>query len=111
MSTSSPPPVDLTGNNDPSAQHEAVPTITAAAMPVQSSAIATAASGPDPAELSFLVTHWLSSFTVPTTSPADHDNDWEQQEAVAKIRRAAADMASAFGTLGAFGTVNRVSSV
>jgi hypothetical protein len=69
----------------------------------------------DQTELPFLVTHWLSTlYNKPTGGPknaAAADTNVEQKEAVDKIRRAAADLASAFSTLGAFGTASRVSSV
>ena len=73
----------------------------------------------DPTELPFLVTHWLSTLYNPqggkknaaagTNAAADTNTNVEQQEAMDKIRRAAADLASAFSTLGAFGTASRVS--
>lgn len=54
----------------------------------------------------FLVTHWLEQF-------ANVDNQeistQEQAEAFEKIRRATSDLASAFSTLGAYGTINAVS--
>lgn len=66
---------------------------------------------PDPAELAFLVTHWLAgtSFAAAADNNDDDDEDWEKKEAERKIRRAASDLASAFATLGTFGTAARVS--
>ncbi|CAB9519710.1 bromodomain and WD repeat domain containing [Seminavis robusta] len=59
----------------------------------------------DSAELPFLVTHWLRNFPSSqdsggtTTSSAE-----EKHAALARIQRAAGDLASAFSTLGAFGS-------
>jgi hypothetical protein len=68
-------------------------------------------SNRDPTELPFLVTHWLSTLYEPKGGKknAAADTNVEQKEAMDKIRRAAADLASAFSTLGAFGTASRVS--
>jgi hypothetical protein len=72
-------------------------------------------SNRDPTELPFLVTHWLSTLYQPqggkknAADAAATAADVEQTEAMDKIRRAAADLASAFSTLGAFGTTSRVS--
>jgi hypothetical protein len=72
-------------------------------------------SNRDPTELPFLVTHWLSTLYQPqggkknAADAAATDTNVEQTEAMDKIRRAAADLASAFSTLGAFGTASRVS--
>jgi hypothetical protein len=72
-------------------------------------------SNRDPTELPFLVTHWLSTLYQPqggkknAADAAATAADVEQTEAMDKIRRAAADLASAFSTLGAFGTASRVS--
>jgi hypothetical protein len=70
-------------------------------------------SNRDPAELPFLVTRWLSTLYEPKGGQknAADTNNVEQKEAMDKIRRAAADLASAFSTLGAFGTASRVSCV
>jgi hypothetical protein len=77
-------------------------------------------SNRDPTELPFLVTHWLSTLYQPqggkknaadAAATAADTTNVEQQEAMDKIRRAAADLASAFSTLGAFGTASRVSYV
>jgi hypothetical protein len=80
-------------------------------------------SNRDPTELPFLVTHWLSTFYHPppggcqknagagAAAAAADTTNVEQKEAMDKIRRAAADLASAFSTLGAFGTASRVSIV
>jgi hypothetical protein len=74
----------------------------------------------DPSELPFLVTHWLSTvYQLPGSSKQKNgaaaapagDLTVEQKDAMDKIRRAAADLASAFSTLGAFGTASRVSVV
>lgn len=54
-------------------------------------------------ELPYLVTQWLASYD------AVGDEDPEKAAAVAKIRLAASDLASAFSSLGAFGTVSKVS--
>jgi hypothetical protein len=72
-------------------------------------------SNRDPTELPFLVTHWLSTLYNPqggkknAADTAAADTSVEQKEAMDKIRRATADLASAFSTLGAFGTASRVS--
>jgi hypothetical protein len=82
-------------------------------------------SNRDPTELPFLVTHWLSTLYNPqggkknaaagtnaAAAVADtNTTSVEQKEAMDKIRRAAAELASAFSTLGAFGTASRVSCV
>lgn len=56
-------------------------------------------------ELPFLVTHWLSEYFG-----GDQHNagTMEQQAAVTKIHKAAADLASAFSAIGAFGSSVRV---
>ena len=63
-------------------------------------------------ELPFLVTHWLAGYhhrsTTADAVPAESE---EQTKAVQTIERAANDLASAFATLGAFGTASRVSFV
>jgi hypothetical protein len=74
-------------------------------------------SNREPTELPFLVTHWLSTLYQPQGAKKNAanaeataaDTNVEQKEAMDKIRRAAADLASAFSTLGAFGTTSRVS--
>jgi hypothetical protein len=74
-------------------------------------------SNRDPTELPFLVTHWLSTLYNPqggkknAADTAAADTNMEQKEAMDKIRRATADLASAFSSLGAFGTASRVSIV
>jgi hypothetical protein len=65
------------------------------------------------AELPFLVTHWLAGYQ-PTKhqrqesnkgyDKTEKDGDDEKLAAVQKIHRAAADLASAFATLSAFGS-------
>lgn len=65
-------------------------------------------------EIPFLVTHWLSNFgnssgtTAITGTEVSQDH---QRIAVAKIRRAASELASAFSSLGAYGTTLRVSEL
>ena len=89
-------------------------------------------------DLPFLVTHWLANYnknnngngnnngnnneettmtasttTTTTTNTAAVDDDLQQTmqrraKAMAKIRKATADIASAFASLGAFGTTTRV---
>jgi hypothetical protein len=74
-------------------------------------------SNRDPTELPFLVTHWLSTLYNPkggkknAAATDTNTTNVEQKEAMDKIRRAAADLASAFSTLGAFGTASRVSTI
>ncbi|KAL3920258.1 MAG: hypothetical protein SGILL_003351, partial [Bacillariaceae sp.] len=65
-------------------------------------------------ELPFLVTHWLANYgsnsddpTVGTNSARSQD---ERQEAMERLRLATSELASAFSTLGAYGTTFRVSS-
>ena len=81
-------------------------------------------------DLPFLVTHWLANYnenngngnngnneetartasTTTTTNTAVDDLQTMQRraEAMAKIRKATSDIASAFASLGAFGTTSRV---
>jgi hypothetical protein len=67
-----------------------------------------------PHELPFLVTHWLANYdgtTTPATSTSAitaAPSEAERQEAMTRIRRATSEIASAFATLGAFGTTMRV---
>jgi hypothetical protein len=77
-------------------------------------------------EIPFLVTHWLANFgkgggtTTNNSSSSSSSNknnnnnnntsnEEAEQIAIAKIRRAASDIADAFTTLGAYGTTLRVS--
>ena len=60
-------------------------------------------------EIPFLVTHWLSNFG--RTHGAGSEEAQAQKEAIATIRRAASEIASAFSTLGAYGTTLRVSQL
>ena len=53
-------------------------------------------------ELPFLVTHWLANYNI-------SNNDNNNAEAVERIRRASAELASAFSFLGAFGRTIPVS--
>lgn len=62
----------------------------------------------DASELPFLVTHWLSNFQASSSSNSNSNSNINQ-EALQRIHQAAADMASAFSDLGAFGTANQVS--
>jgi hypothetical protein len=57
----------------------------------------------NPAELPFLVTHWLSNFHASNEDAANDD-------AVRRLQDAASQMASAFTDLGVFGTANKVSA-
>ena len=59
-------------------------------------------------EIPFLVTHWLSNYEK-SNSSGSQDNS--EKIAMAKIRSAASEIASAFASLGAYGTTLRVSSV
>lgn len=52
----------------------------------------------DAVDLPFLVTHWLSSYSTET------NNDERKEEALMKVRKAAAELASSFAILGEFGT-------
>jgi hypothetical protein len=62
-------------------------------------------------ELPFLVTHYLASFRPPRDeSRTDPLHDPLQEAAVARIRKAATELADAFEALGAFGTAMRVRS-
>ena len=61
-------------------------------------------------EIPFLVTHWLANYTNNSIISNVACQDREQM-AIAKIRRATSDIASAFATLGAYGTSLRVSEV
>lgn len=60
-------------------------------------------------ELPFLVTHWLAGYNPPhqqqhQANNDENDNDDERKAATRKIHRLAADLASAFATLSAFGS-------
>ncbi len=57
-------------------------------------------------EIPFLVTHWLANYEK---SKSTASGDEKQKAAMAKIRNAASEIASAFATLGAYGTTLRVS--
>ena len=85
------------------------PTITTIDRPPsvrdESSATDTLVAVPVAGELPFLVTHWLSGYARGDLQNAETD---EQRAAQAKIRKAAADLASAFSELGAFGITARV---
>ena len=61
-----------------------------------------------PQEMPFLVTHWLENYDRSSSASSNCPND-KQQEAMARIRRATSEIASAFATLGAYGTTFRVS--
>lgn len=54
-------------------------------------------------ELPFLVTHWLSNYANKKGRKEDGDED-----AIRRVRKAASDLASAFSSLGAFGSANVV---
>ena len=58
----------------------------------------------DAAELPFLVTHWLSNYNA-----SNNNNENNNDEAVQRIRQAAADLGAAFRDLGAFGITHAVS--
>jgi len=58
--------------------------------------------------LPFLVTHWLAHYDD-DGGAVDHDD--QRRVAVERIRQASAELASAFSTLGAFGTAIRVSDI
>lgn len=64
-------------------------------------------------DLPFLVTHWLANYRSSsdnaTESSSETTQTMEYRKAMAKIRQATSDLASAFTTLGAFGTSSRVS--
>lgn len=73
-----------------------------------------------PKELPFLVTHWLANYgsssnldgsaATTTINPAAATaSEEDRQQAVARIRKATSEIASAFATLGAYGTSMRVS--
>ena len=57
----------------------------------------------DTHSLPFLVTHWLSDFSASEAAGSTPEQQ-QQQEAVEKIQKAAAELAAAFSSLGAFGT-------
>ena len=68
-------------------------------------------------EIPFLVTHWLANYgTVQNDNNNGNNNnksssEQERQEALVRIRRATSEIASAFATIGAYGTTYRVSSL
>lgn len=53
-------------------------------------------------DLPFLVTHWLAGYKPPSLPQSNIKNDPKEAEAIQKIHRAAADLASAFSMLNAF---------
>lgn len=59
-------------------------------------------------EIPFLVTHWLANYEK---SKSTGSGDEKEKAAMAKIRNAASEIASAFATLGAYGTTLRVSCI
>ena len=61
-------------------------------------------------ELPFLVTHWLANFEKNGRSGNEQARECERL-AMAKIRRATSEIASAFASLGAYGTTLRVSEI
>lgn len=75
-------------------------------------------------ELAFLVTHWLANYgnAYPSANGTHHlsndvlsrataatSDEQQQRVAIERIRRATAEIASAFASLGAYGTTFRVS--
>jgi hypothetical protein len=67
-------------------------------------------------EIPFLVTHWLANYGTVHNHNNNNNNNYknasseqERQESLARIRRATSEIASAFATLGAYGTTYRVS--
>jgi hypothetical protein len=63
-------------------------------------------------ELPFLVTHWLAHYPESANDDNDDDNNNNEQaqQARQRIRRAAAELSTAFYALGSFGTTTRVGS-
>lgn len=57
-------------------------------------------------ELPFLVTHWLANYQ---SKVPEEFIDRQEQDAIQQIHNAAAELASAFTSLGAYGTANVVS--
>jgi hypothetical protein len=55
------------------------------------------------AEIPFLVTHWLANYET-------KEKKEEHQDAIQRIRKATSDIASAFASLGAYGTAFQVST-
>jgi hypothetical protein len=55
------------------------------------------------AEIPFLVTHWLANYET-------KEQKEEHLRAIQRIRKATSDIASAFASLGAYGTAFQVSS-
>ena len=69
-------------------------------------------------EIPFLVTHWLANYGSNSSNNNDNSNSSSSKEAqdreqmaIAKIRRATSEIASALNTLGAYGTTLRVSEL
>ena len=68
-------------------------------------------------ELPFLVTHWLANYRSSSSNDNNNISNEETQhqererEAMAKIRRATSDIASALASIGAYGTTFRVSAL
>ncbi len=75
-------------------------------------------------ELAFLVTHWLANYgnsncgtngihhiisDATARAPTTDSNEEQQRNAIERIRRATAEIASAFASVGAYGTTFRVS--
>ena len=70
-------------------------------------------------DLPFIVTHWLDNYRssdginedTETSTTITAVQTMLHQEAMAKIHKATSDLASAFATIGAFGTTFRVSAL
>ena len=58
------------------------------------------------ADVPFLITHWLAHYGEQKKGETE---DPQRKEAMERIRKATSDIASAFTSLGAFGTTFRVS--
>ena len=61
-------------------------------------------------ELPFLVTHWLANYRS-SNGNSNEETQHREREAMAKIRRATSEIASALASIGAYGTSFRVSAL
>jgi len=69
-----------------------------------SSAVASDYESNASTDLPFLITHWLANYNANTEDP-------DKKQALEQMKKATSQLASAFSTLGAFGTTIRVSEI
>jgi hypothetical protein len=66
-----------------------------------------AGAGVNQADVPFLVTHWLANYEGQNK---EEKEDLQRKEAMERIRKATSEIASAFASLGVYGTTFRVSN-